>query len=428
MPGILVVGLFVLSAAAIAARRATSTRLHAARDGRASALRELLAAAPLPVSLGAGLALESGRGERALPVRPAITGVIAAVLGIVAALGFLHGIDDALASPTRSGQVYDALVTPESVAQYHAFRPKLEHLPQVANVAVIRHGTADVGGAGLPLWQLQPLRGPMSFTLLSGRRPTAGEVAIGPSTARQLHVRVGDHVRVGGAHPRTLRISGTALLPESPHSSFDQGLWVSADTMTAIFGAPERSQSTEVVFAVTATPGTSASAPVQTLTAHVSHDVDSVALPQDVQYLRDVRSLPIALALFLVLLALAALAHALVTAVRRRRHDLAILKAMGLRPRQSAACIAWLATTVGVVGVVVGIPLGIVAGRVAWRWIASRTPLLYVAPLATVAVIVIVPGVLIAANSLAALPAAARHACGPPTSCARNRAPLTCAS
>jgi ABC-type lipoprotein release transport system permease subunit len=249
------------------------------------------------------------------------------------------------------------------------------------------------------------MRGAMKFTLLSGHAPGAGDVAIGPASARQLHVKVGDHVHITGAHPTDLHITGIALMPESPHSSFDQGLWVSKRTMTALFGTPTTPQATDNYYVVTARKGTSERALMSALNAHVSHDVDPVALPQDVLYLRDVRSLPIALAIFLVLLALAAVAHALTSAVRRRRHDLAILKAMGLRPRQSAACIAWLATTVGVVGVVVGIPLGIVAGHIAWRWIATRTPLLYVAPLATVAVIVIVPAVLLVANSLAALPA-----------------------
>ena len=52
--------------------------------------------------------------------------------------------------------------------------------------------------------------------------------------------------------------------------------------------------------------------------------------PQDVLNLRNVRPLPRALAAFLVLLGVAALGHALVTSVRRRRHELAVLRADGL--------------------------------------------------------------------------------------------------
>ena len=62
--------------------------------------------------------------------------------------------------------------------------------------------------------------------------------------------------------------------------------------------------------------------------------------------LGNVRPLPRALSAFLVLLGVAALGHALVTA-----------------------------GTVGLVGLVVGIPLGVVLGRMAWRWVAESTPL-----------------------------------------------------
>ena len=405
-PGTVLVAALVALGAWLAALRATSPRLSETRADRAPRARAVLAGAPLPIALGAGLALERGRGDRALPVRPAMTGVIAAVIGIVAALGLLHGIDDALARPSRSGQVFDAIITPESPAEFHALPQRLAKVREVAAIAYVRHGSADVAGAGLPLWDIEPRRGPMGYTLLSGHAPGDGEAAAGPATERQLHIHVGDRVHIDGARPITLRITGTALLPESPHSSFDQGLWVSKDTMIRLFGAPDKTAGQgDDSFVVTARPGVSLTTLLTALTKKGGSEVGPAALPQDVIYLREVRSLPIALAIFLVLLALAALGHALVTAVQRRRRDLAVLRALGLRPRQSAACIAWLATTVGLVGIALGIPLGIVAGRLSWHWIAERTPLLYVAPLATIAVIVIAPGTLVVANFLAALPA-----------------------
>ena len=114
-----------------------------------------------------------------------------------------------------------------------------------------------------------------------------------------------------------------------------------------------------------------------------------MSLPQDVTYLRNVRTLPKALAGFLVLLGLGALGHLLATAVRRRRHDLAVLRAIGFRPLQVAVCVVWQAVTVSV-GLALGIPLGIAAGRWSWRWVADATPLLYVPPLAAVVVLVCV--------------------------------------
>jgi ABC-type lipoprotein release transport system permease subunit len=401
--GTVIVALLVLLTAWLAARRALSTRV---RHSRRSQLLTLQSTATLPLALGAGLALEPNRGdgERALPVRPAISGAVVATIGIVAALGLVHGIDDALAQPLRSGQVFDAVVTPDSSNQYRTMPSKLAALPQVGAIAHVRHGTADVAGAGLPLWDMEQIRGRMTFVLLSGRQPGAGEAAIGPSTARALHVRVGSRLRVTGPKTMTLAVSGIALLPESPHSSFDQGLWVTADTMTALFNTATKSTTTDEAFVVHAAPHTTRRALQHALNS-VTTNIDTVSLPQDVVYLRNVRSLPIALAIFLVFLAIAALGHALTSAVRRRRRDLAVLRAMGFRPRQSAALIAWLATTVGVIGLAVGIPLGIVAGRLVWRWVADRTPLVYVPPVAVLAIAVIIPVTLLIANLLAAWPA-----------------------
>ena len=404
LPGAALVAGFVMIGALVAAVRATSGRNRSAHSRVATLRQRILNTAPLPVALGAGLALDGGRGERALPVRPAITGTIAAIVGIVGALGLVHGIDDALAQPSRSGQIYDAVVTPDNAADFFAFPGKLAKLPQVDGIAHIRHGTADVAGAGLPLWDIESVRGNMHYSLLSGRPPADGETAIGPSTQHALHLAVGDTVRVTGAHPATLRISGIALLPESPHSSFDQGLWVSPATMRGIFGPPEKA-TTEEVFVVTARHGVARGDLEKVLNDHITHDVDTVAIPQDVLFLRDVRSLPVALSAFLVLLAIAAVGHALATAVRRRRDDLAVLRALGFRPRQSALCIAALAATVAVIGLVVGLPLGAALGQLAWHWVATRTPLLYVAPLATFALVICIPATFVIANALAAIPA-----------------------
>ena len=54
---------------------------------------------PVPAIVGARFALEPGRGRAAVPVRPAIAGAVAGVLGVLAALTFSAGISDAVAQP-----------------------------------------------------------------------------------------------------------------------------------------------------------------------------------------------------------------------------------------------------------------------------------------------------------------------------------------
>ena len=97
-------------------------------------------------------------------------------------------------------------------------------------------------------------------------------------------------------------------------------------------------------------------------------------------------------------------AHALVTAVRRRRRDFALLKTLGFTRRQVSGSVAWQATTFGVVALCIGVPLGIVVGR--WTWTALADNLGTVAePIVPVLAFAVgVPFVLLVANLIAFVP------------------------
>ena len=66
-----------------------------------------------------------------------------------------------------------------------------------------------------------------------------------------------------------------------------------------------------------------------------------------------------------------ALGITLVTSVRRRRRDLAIMRTLGLSARQLATVVAWQSTVAVLIGTVVGVPLGIVLGRQLWDLFAE---------------------------------------------------------
>lgn len=102
---------------------------------------------------------------------------------------------------------------------------------------------------------------------------------------------------------------------------------------------------------------------------------------------------------------LAALAHLLVVSVARRRTESGLLMALGMVRRQLAEIVFWQATTVAVVAVAAGIPLGIAAGRAIWRAFAIS---LGVVPVPVVQAWLIAPlaaDALLSANALAAVPA-----------------------
>jgi ABC-type lipoprotein release transport system permease subunit len=131
--------------------------------------------------------------------------------------------------------------------------------------------------------------------------------------------------------------------------------------------------------------------------------------PPEVRNLRQVAGLPLALALLLGLLAIGTVTHTLVTSVRRRRQDLAILKVVGFVRGQVRAAVAWQATAIALAGLVVGLPLGAAAGRWAWLAFAGQFAIRPV-PVLSPLILLAVPAVLLLANAAAALPgrAAAR--------------------
>lgn len=371
-------------------------------------IRRVRSVAPLPVAIGAGLALERGRGERSLPVWPAIAGAVAAVIGVVGALGLVTGIDDALAERSRSGQVLDLEVFLDGQVKPRQVVGIVRTTPGIDEIADQRRVALDIGGSGTAGYALKPVRGDLAYALLDGRAPVApDEIALGPATAKSLHAGIGDRVKVDGDKGSArARVVGIALLQQTAHTSFDQGGWMTEPGLIRLSG-PQLDESAERSIGFSVEPGTDLDALTRRLADRFppTTRIESTSLPQDVLFLRNVRSLPRVLAFFLAFLGIAAVGHVLVTAVRRRRHDLAVLRAVGFRPVQAAACIAWQATTVGIIGLVIGVPLGIVAGRLAWRWVADNTPLLYVAPVAVVAVLLIIPATIVLANLLAALPA-----------------------
>ena len=93
----------------------------------------------------------------------------------------------------------------------------------------------------------------------------------------------------------------------------------------------------------------------------------SVQRPAEIVNYQSTGATPALLAIGLAAGALVALGLTLAASVRRRRRDLALLKTFGFTQRQLAAAVAWQASVVAVIGILVGVPVGIIVGR--WLWI-----------------------------------------------------------
>jgi len=141
--------------------------------------------------------------------------------------------------------------------------------------------------------------------------------------------------------------------------------------------------------------------------------VQGVQRPAEIVNYRAIGLTPAVLVSGLALGAVIALALTLVSSVRQRRRDLALLKTMGFVRRQLAFAVAWQSSVAALTGVVVGIPLGIVAGRWLCDLFAQQ---IYAVPSPTVSVlslVLVAAGTVMLANIVAAVPA--RSAARTPT-------------
>lgn len=127
--------------------------------------------------------------------------------------------------------------------------------------------------------------------------------------------------------------------------------------------------------------------------------------PPQVVEIRTVALLPVLLGIFLAVLAVGAVGHALGTAVRRRPREVAVLRALGMTPLQARGVVITQASVLTVIGLAFGLPLGVALGRAVWRVVADATPLQYGPPVAFWALVLAAPLALLLANLLAAVPA-----------------------
>ncbi|GEC17859.1 hypothetical protein PHY01_01420 [Pseudonocardia hydrocarbonoxydans] len=409
--GVLVAIALVAATAAAAARlrhAGTARVVPAPAAARPSAVARVRL--PVPAVLGARFALEPGGDPAGTGARASLAGAVVGVLGVLAAATFAAGVTDAVEHPERFGTDFAligffGLGTPADPRTAPAMLAAMGTDPAVTGVTAMVSGTATAGGVPLAVYGAQPVSGSApGLVATSGRPPAAAdEVLLGPVTARELDAAPGRVVELAGpAGPARLRVVGIGFLPQVDNLT---GALVTAGGFAAL-GLEQTVRYSAVALA----PGDDPAAAVPRLQAigATVPGAEPIGLfpigpPPQVQELATVQVLPRVLGVFLGVLAVGAVGHGLATAVRRRGHDLAVLRALGMSPRQTRTAVHTHAAVLAVAGLAVGVPLGIALGRTAWRTVAETTPIVHVPPAVPWALAV--PAVLAATALLAALPA-----------------------
>ena len=343
------------------------------------------AAARLPpsASIGIAMALQPGRGRTAVPVRSSLGAVTMAVAALAASVTFGASLTHLLTTPGLYGWNWDVHLINNSTTRGQGIGPVTDALKadrRVEAVALANSPPITVGATSVFSLTLEDLKGHISPVVVSGRAPqSSGEVALGAKTMRDAHAHVGSIVDLSITVVRLLhvpkRVVGTVILPpESDAARLGVGVVMTGAGLQSLIPPEVRAPpQSEAIFRLG--PGVDRARVITEL-----HRIGGPELgiytpqaPSDLVNFGHVQNLPLILAGLLAALAIATLAHTLVSSVQRRARDLAILRTLGFLPRQVRRAVAWQSTTFVFIALAIGLPIGIAAGR--WLWDALATEL-----------------------------------------------------
>jgi putative ABC transport system permease protein len=352
----------VIAAAALPALRAGRLRpVRAISRGAVPAapasggLGLLLRRLPLPgpLALGAGDAF-------ARPLRGALStlAVFAGVVTLVFAFGLRGSLDGIL---TGGGALQgDVGVWREGVYPDSKVMAALESQPDTAAIIGEAGGLVLIPGVTDPVY-VTAYRGDstrLRTPLISGRWFRGpGEVVLPRATLNEAHLQVGDSFDAAlEGHPVRLRIVG-----EDFHL-FGSGYWMDMDFSTLAQVKPDAAPQQYVVFLKA---GSDTGAYVRRVQAtEPDFLVVSAAGTGTLSAINLLNTVMLILAAVLALIAMAGVFGALLLSVRERARDIAVLKALGMRPAQVMLMVGAAAAVLGVAGTALGLPVGVAAHRV----------------------------------------------------------------
>ena len=367
--------------------------------------------ASAPAVIGTRMALETGRGRTAVPVRTTMAGIALAIAALTITLSFGSSLNHLLHTPRLYGLGWDADVSLQGDQSNHEFDRSIAISRADPDVLL-----ADSLEGGVPFFvdgvQADAMALPAGDdTFLppieSGRAPRgADEIALGPRTMRRLHASIGDAVTVSviGTRSERFTIVGIAVVPTTGHTAnLGEGALVRYEALTPFVPGGLQDE-----FAVRFKPGVNAAGARARLQAKIASQGAVVApptTPGDLLNFGRSKDLPFILSGLLALLGLGTLAHALVTSINRRRRDFAICKTLGFTRGDVERAIAWQSSTFIVVSLAFGILAGVIAGRSLWNVYANQLGILAIPRVPAWTLALLVPVAALLANGLAVWPA-----------------------
>jgi ABC-type antimicrobial peptide transport system permease subunit len=404
------------------APRGPSTLLGT-RSARGSVVARAAANAGLPVSavMGIRLAFEPGTGRNTVPVRSAMLGTVFALVIVTSTITFGASLHTLVAKPSLYGWNWTYEMNGGGGLGDIPAREAATLLDEDKDVSAwsgVYFGLLKIDGQDVSVMGASP-HAKVGPPILSGHGFNApGQIVLGTATLDLLHKKVGDTVRVSSSlGTTTLKIVGTATLPTIgvggvPHLEMGSGAVLSYELIPLSQRNLFDVKPGPNAILVRVKPGTNQHAAARSLSAILvklggnnnGAQTQGIQRPAQIINYGALGATPTILGAALAAGAVVAMGLTLITSVRRRRRDLALLKTLGFTKRQVAAAIAWQSSVATAIGTCIGVPLGVVLGRFLWDLFAREINAVPspTVPVGSVALIVI--SALVLANVVAALP------------------------
>ena len=344
-----------------------------------------LATVAVVLALGIWPSIRAARGRRDVAWRPRSSAVVgSAVFG-----SSLAHLD---ATPSLFGDADQVIIygTPSTTstsspqADQHQVIQLLERHKGIDRITLATGAPISIDGVRVQAAAYSTVRGPALLVAVSGRLPVRlGEIALGSSTMRLIGTHTGAVVPVRFAslagHARTapFRVVGTAALPTGVG---DGELGLGTGAVLSLGGyehaaCPHGAANKKCVESIlgngavmaSATHGGAGHEAIERLISADQNYAATPITPTTLVNFGEAVNFPLILGVVLAIFGAATLTHLLIVSVGRRRREMGLLKALGFVSRQVGATVYWQATTVTLVGLVVGVPVGVALGRVIWR-------------------------------------------------------------
>lgn len=369
-----------------------------ARGGqRPSALVESVASRCVTPAMATGFRFAFTRSQRDRgSVRTAVAGMLIVSAILVGAVVFGSSLGRLVTDGNRFGNNFDLVYGTGGDVVPDEIRAGLENDADVA--ALMLYGTiqARVDSATIGVAGMNPVKGDLAPKILRGRLPAAAdEIALGRLAAQVLGTEVGRDLTVEGAgQVQRFRVTGLAVVPGI------NGLdGIGKDAVATMAGLERLDPAVKPsVAAIALREGAPASTAERLGLGQNSR-------PTVILNLGRIRSTPYLLALLVGSSAALGVVHVMVTSIHNRRRAVAVLRALGADRRLITRTVHWQATMFSLIPLALGVPLGLIAGRLVFVLFADSIGAVPQASIPFTTVAATLAASVMLANAAAAIPA-----------------------